>query len=312
MSKRHRLGLGLLASLIIVVLVGILYVSFDNRSVVLHPKGEIAQQQFNLIMFTTLLSSLVVVPVFALTFYIVWKYREGTPKAKANYRPDWDGHRGLEAAWWLIPFALITILAVITWRTSHTLDPYKPLAGSAKPITIQVIALQWKWLFLYPEQNIASVNHVQLPVGRPVNFEITADAPMNSFWIPQLAGQVYAMSGMETKLHVRADKIGTYHGSSANISGEGFADMTFIARASSQADFDTWVATAKRSHNKLSIEAYNALAEPSKKTPVITYASTDKHLYDTVMMKYMGPDHQGGHDHGASMQKMEGSGHDSH
>lgn len=304
MRKKHRLGLVLVALLTTVIAGATLVVSFSDKSVVLHPKGEIAQQQFDLIMFTTLLSLLVVVPVFTLTFYIVWKYRESNTKTKKKYRPDWDGHRGLEATWWLIPLAIISVLAVVTWQSSHKLDPYKPLASDAKPVTIKVIALQWKWLFIYPEQNIASVNQVQFPVDRPVNFEITADAPMNSFWIPQLGGQVYAMAGMQTKLHLMADHVGDYRGSSANISGEGFASMKFTAQARTQVDFDQWVKTAKRSRGQLTMEAYDTLAKPTRDVPPVTYAAADNRLYDTVMMKYMMP----GHDHDrASMQNVRGS-----
>src|SRR5688572_21939694 len=167
---------------------------------VLEPAGSIAERQRGLIIFASLLSLIVVVPVFALTFYIAWKYRASNKKAK--YTPDWDHHTGIEALWWAIPLALITILSVITYKTSHELDPFRPIASDKKPLTVQVVALQWKWLFIYPEQNIASVNFVQFPEDRPVNFQITSDAPMNSFWIPQLGGQMYAMSGMNTKLHL--------------------------------------------------------------------------------------------------------------
>lgn len=257
---------------------------------VLDPKGSIAQSQFDLIIFTTILSLVVIIPVFVMTFYIVWKYRAGNKKAA--YNPDWDHSRTAEIIWWGVPLALITVLAVITWITSHSLDPYRPLESAQKPITIQVIALDWKWLFIYPEQDIASVNYIQIPEDTPINFELTADAPMNSFWIPQLGGQVYAMAGMKTKLHLLASEPGEYRGSSANISGEGFAGMKFTAKATSETDFEAWIQSVKASSAILDRASYDDLAKPSRDNPVIYYSSHDRQLYDTVMMKYMMPQHQ--------------------
>lgn len=254
---------------------------------VLNPKGAIAQEQFNILIFAALLSLVVVIPVFGLTFYIARKYRAGN--TKAEYSPDWDHSRLAETIWWAIPIALVTVLAVITWKTAHSLDPFRPIQSDKKPITVQVVALQWKWLFIYPEQDIAVVNQVQFPVGTPVNFEITADAPMNSFWIPQLGGQIYAMAGMQTKLHLIADEAGTYNGSSANISGSGFAGMRFKAKATSQADFDKWVQSAKASPDMLTMDVYDELAEQSTDNPVAYYSSRDENLYNTIITKYMTP-----------------------
>jgi cytochrome o ubiquinol oxidase subunit 2 len=158
-----------------------------------------------------------------------------------------------------------------------------------KPLTIQVVALQWKWLFIYPEQNIASVNFFQIPTHTPINFEITADAPMNSFWLPQIAGQIYAMPGMRTKLHLVADEEGQYRGSSANLSGRGFAGMTFIAQASTEADFDKWVESVAQSTKSLDVKEYEQLAEPSENNPVVTFQVEGKGLFDQIIMKYMMP-----------------------
>jgi cytochrome o ubiquinol oxidase subunit 2 len=284
-KKLKLLPLALLA-VAIVAAAGIILLKGANFAV-LNPKGTIAQDQFELLIFTSLLSLIIVVPVFALTIYISIKYRAGNKKA--TYNPEWDRSRTAEAIWWLVPLALIGVLAVITWTSTHRLDPYKPLASEKRPITIQVVAMEWKWLFIYPEQNIAAVNFVQFPKDTPVNFEITADAPMNSFWIPQLGGQVYAMAGMKTKLHLQASHEGEYRGSSANISGEGFADMTFTAKATSEADFKAWIEQARRSDKTLSQGEYNSLAIPSKRNPPATYAARDETLYDTVIMKYTKP-----------------------
>lgn len=265
---------------------------------VLNPKGPVAQRQRDLIVWASLLSLIVVIPVFALTFGIAWKYRAGNKKAR--YAPDWDGSRLLETIWWGIPLLLIIILSVVIYSSSHELDPAKPLAAGKKPITIQVIALQWKWLFIYPEQKIASVNYLQFPEDTPINFVITADAPMNSFWIPQLGGQIYAMAGMSTRLHLMADEPGEYKGSSANISGRGFAGMKFIAQAASQNDFYGWVQSVKGSP-LLDQKKYDGLARPSEDMPPAQYSVSDAKLYDTVIMKYTGPGnsmHAHGMNHG--------------
>ncbi len=280
-------GLGLLLLTVLLV--------YDGNIAVLNPKGSIAQEQFNLIVFTVLLSLIIVIPVFTLTFYIAWKYRAGNKKAK--YSPERDGSRILETIWWLIPLVLILILSVTIWKSSHQLDPFKSLTSNREPITIQVVALEWKWLFLYPKQDIATVNYIQFPEDTPVNFEITADAPMNSFWIPQLGGQIYAMAGMQTKLHLMANETGDYNGSSANLSGEGFSGMKFVARASTPADFDRWVQAVKRSPEVLDMDTYKTLAKPSKDNPITYYSSSNNDLYNTVIGTYMTP---GGHDQGTS------------
>ncbi|SRR6266496_1601780 len=277
-----------IAALAVLVLLAGWYLQSHNVAV-LNPKGTIASQQQRLIILATSLMALVVVPVFAMTIIIAWRYREGN--TKATYSPELGGNRWVELTWWLIPLLIIGVLAVVAWTSSRDLDPFRPLASSAKPVHIQVVALQWKWLFIYPEQHVASVNFVQLPVNTPVDFDITADAPMNSFWIPQLGGQIYAMPGMSTQLHLMAEQPGDYHGSSANISGTGFAGMTFTARGSSAHDFDQWVATAQKSSTQLTPISYAELAKPSQNVPAATYSfpSNAAGLYDTVIMKYMAP-----------------------
>ena len=256
---------------------------------ILNPQGIIAAQQRNLIIFASLLSLLIVIPVFALTFYISFKYRASNTKAR--YTPEWDHNTKLEFFWWAIPSIIILVLAGITWKSSHDLDPFKPLASTTPAITIQVVALPWKWLFIYPEQQIATVNYVKFPEQTPVNFEITADAPMNSFWIPQLGGQIYAMAGMSTQLHLMADHAASYSGSSANLSGKGFAGMTFMAESTSAANFSTWVNTIQDSSNQLSFDEYHQLAIASENHPRQDYASVQPNLYHEIMMQYMAPMH---------------------
>lgn len=255
---------------------------------VINSQGHIADRQRDLLRFVVLLSLIVVIPVFTLLFVFSIKYREGNTKAK--YRPDWAHNKWLEAVWWGIPCAIIAVLATVTWFTSHELDPYKKLESSKDPVNVQVVALQWKWLFIYPDHHVASINRLPIPVDTPINFTITADAPMNSFWIPSLGGQIYAMSGMSTKLHLIARNEGTYKGSSANISGEGFADMRFDAVAMSNADFERWLRTASESGKTLDQKSYATLAKPSR-AEVTSYRLASDRLYDTIVMKYMMPAH---------------------
>ncbi len=282
-----------LASIIVGIAITLLVLSAaawflsTHNVAVLNPAGTIADQQRRLIITATLLMAIVVLPVFALTFGIAWRYRAGNKKAR--YSPELSGNRWAEAIWWLIPLAIITVLAGIVIVTSHSLDPSKSLASNKKPIHVQVISLQWKWLFLYPDQHVASVNYLPIPIDTPIDFDLTSDAPMNSFWIPQLGGQIYSMSGMTTQLHLMASRAGDYQGSSANISGQGFASMKFVAHATSQADFDAWVNTTASSKSQLTLDSYNELAKPSSNVPPTSYsfpAAYDR-LYDTVIMKYM-------------------------
>lgn len=254
---------------------------------VLNPKGLIAEKERSLIIFTCVLGLGVVIPVFVMLFAFAWRYREGNTKAK--YTPEWGHSRLFETIWWGIPCAIILVLAVVTWKATHELDPYRALASATPPLKVQVVALQWKWLFIYPGQKVAAVNTLPLPEKTPINFDITSDAPMNSFWIPSLGGQVYAMSGMSTQLHLIADQPGIYSGSSANISGQGFAGMKFAAKVMSRQDFDTWVRSAQSSASTLGAAEYEALARPSKDVPQAAYALTKTDLYDTIVQKYMTP-----------------------
>ncbi|MEI8300240.1 MAG: ubiquinol oxidase subunit II [Chlamydiota bacterium] len=259
----------------------------SEHVIVLNPKGMIGIKERKLLLFATGLMMIVVVPVFVFTLFFAWRYREGNKKAK--YAPDWSYNHLAEILWWGIPFVIILILAIVTWKSSHDLDPYKPIDTGQKPIKIQVVALQWKWLFIYPEQGIATINFVQFPEKTPVNFEITADAPMNSFWIPPLGGQIYAMPAMVTQLHLIANEEGVFRGVSANLSGDGFAGMTFKAKASSQKEFNEWVRSVKRSDNQLNLKQYNQLVKPSAYHPEAFYLLKDMGLFNQIVMKYQTP-----------------------
>lgn len=271
------------------------------------PQGIIATEQRNLIVIALLLMLVVVVPVYVLVVLFAWRYRASNTKAK--YTPDWHSNSTIETIWWTLPLIIIVILAAITYRTSHTLDPYRPLAAGKPPVEVQVVALQWKWLFIYPQYNIATVNYLAFPEDTPLNLTITSDAPMNSFWIPQLGGQVYAMSGMQTQLHLLADNPGSYPGSSANISGEGFADMRFEARAVSTQEFSGWIAAVRSGTTVLGTDQYEQLVKPAAATEPINFAYADPMLFATIINKYMHPVHDSDHSNSESTEGTDG--HDS-
>jgi cytochrome o ubiquinol oxidase subunit 2 len=280
--KLKRLFSGLLA------IGSLILLAACDKMEVMNPQGPIAAAEKHLLIDAVLLMLIVVIPVIILTIIISYKYRASNTRAK--YSPNWAHATLLEAGWWIIPIVIIAVLATMTWRTTHALDPYKPLASKVEPITIQVVSLEWRWLFIYPEQNIATINFVEFPVDTPINFLITSDAPMNSFQIQRLAGQIYAMAGMQTKLHLLANTTGDYDGRSVSFSGDGFTNMTFTARVTSREDFDAWVNSVKHEPNALTMDAYNQLIAPSKDTSVHYYSSVSDNLFNNIIMKFMGPD----------------------
>jgi cytochrome o ubiquinol oxidase subunit 2 len=267
------------------VIIAILLYLFHIDIAVLEPAGMIGQKQSRLFWIATWLMLIVIIPVLVLTPFIYWKYREGNTNAK--YAPDWDKSHLVEAIWWGVPCVIIVILSVITWQSCHELDPFRPIASDRKPLHVQVVALQWKWLFIYPEEEIATVNYLEIPEGRPIVFEITADAPMNSFWIPKLGGQIYAMAGMKTKLHLVANQPGQFFGCSANLSGEGFSGMMFPVVVTSEEGFDTWVSRTAGSSDRLTIDAYETLREPSSYNPEAFYVLGAPDLFEYIVMKPM-------------------------
>ncbi|MDB4939921.1 MAG: cyoA [Candidatus Doudnabacteria bacterium] len=254
----------------------------------LNPKGTIAQQEKNVIITAFLLMLIVVVPVLGAALYVARKYRADNTE-NTDYQPEWEGDLKLQIVWWVFPTIIIICLSVLTWKSSHAVDPFKAINSPNKPITIEVVALNWKWLFIYPEQNIATVNYVEFPQNVPINFILTSDAPMNSFWIPQLGGQMYAMAGMQTQLHLMANEQGEYDGSAAEINGPGFAGMRFKAKATTVADFQQWIGSVHQSETKLDSETYAKLAQPSTENAQAYYAAVVPNLFDTIMKNYMAP-----------------------
>ncbi len=284
--KRIKFAIGILA--IMSMALAIFFVLRSDGSLITHPKGIIAHSELNLINTVILLMLIIVVPTFILLFAIAWKYRAKNSKAK--YEPETKGGVFKELILWIIPSIIIAAMAPITWKFTHQLDPYRPLSSEVEPLAIQVVALDWKWLFIYPEQGIATVSFFQFPAGTPIHLSLAADgSPMNSFWLPQLSGQIYAMTGMITQLHIMADESGVYTGRAAEINGKGFADMTFVAKSTSRSDFDAWVEEVKRSPLRLTHSAYTELAKPSQKHPIALYSYAEKDLFNEIVMKYMHP-----------------------
>lgn len=255
---------------------------------VLQPKGPIADQEFRLTLIVVGVMLIVVVPVFVLLAYIVWRYRDDAKK-HVKYMPDWDHNRIIEGVWWLIPSIIVTVLAVITWNATYALNPYRPIASKHQAVTIEAVSLRWKWLFIYPKQGVASVNQVVFPADTPVHFYLTSDAPMNSFWLPQLSGQIYTMPGMQTQLYLMASGQGIYDGWSANISGIGFASMMFKAVSTTRAGFNTWLSQIKSANPPLTLSRYNQLAKPSSYVPVTYFSNPSQNLFYHIISQYMSP-----------------------
>ena len=264
-----------------------------GEMIVLDPAGDIARQQGNLVVISTLLMLLIVAPVMAATAWFAWKYRAANTDAK--YAPDWDHSTQLELLIWAAPLMIIICLGALTWVSTHLLDPYRPLTSggsdsplgpgqeSQAPLEVQVVALDWKWLFIYPEQGIATVNEFVAPVDRPISFRISGSSVMNSFYIPALAGQIYAMPGMETKLHAEFDQTGKFFGLSANYSGAGFSNMQFAAISMPAGEFDRWVQKVRTSPGELTRDAYLQLERPSEKVPPMYFSAVAPQLFDLVV-----------------------------
>jgi len=291
-TSRNRPGVLILLWLLgLGMLFAMLLYGTDIR--LLNPKGLIADDQFKLIVFTTVVLLLIAVPTLFFLYFFAWKYRE--TNKKVTYDPDKQHGRFFIFSLWAIPSLFAIVLAVVMWGAAHRLDPHKSIAASDKTLTVQVVALRWKWLFIYPEQGIATVNFVQAPVNTPVEFDLTADdAPMSSFWIPHWGGQLYAMTGHSNALNLMPTSLGDSAGSSAEINGEGFAGMKFTARATSQADFDNWVTDVKKSPNVLDMVEYEKVLQPSENNKAAFYSTTEPDLYGKVLSKYMGSHHHAG------------------
>ena len=264
-----------------------------SKAVVLNPAGDVAAQQGLMVIQATLLMLIIIVPVIILTLWFAWKYRQNTAaNTEEDYDPDWHHSTTLELVIWTVPLMIIIALGALTWIGTHKLDPYrpldrisatKPLPQQSTPMEVQVVAMDWKWLFLYPELGIATVNEVAAPVDRPILFKLTATSTMNAFYVPDLAGMIYAMPGMQTELNAVINAPGVFPGRATHYSGSGFSGMTFKFHGLSQGDFEQWVARARSEGKTLDSETYLALAKPSERDPVQRFASVEEGLYDKVL-----------------------------
>ena len=265
-------------------LLGLVMLQACNQVPLLDPKGPIGLSERFVIISAIALMLIVVIPVAIMTLLFPWKYR--ATNARADYAPKWSRSLKIELIIWLVPAVIVTILSLLVWTTTHQLDPYKPIDAGVAPIHIEAVSLDWKWLFIYPDQNIAAVNQLVFPANVPLSFRITSDTVMTSFFIPQLGSQIYAMAGMQTRLHLLANEPGTYIGQNQQFSGRGYADMTFKAIATSREAYAAWIQKVKQAPEKLDLARYKELEEPSVGSPVTLFSSVRPRLFDDILRKY--------------------------
>jgi cytochrome o ubiquinol oxidase subunit 2 len=260
---------------------------------VLDPQGPIASAERLLLFNATAIMLVVVVPVVLATLAFAWWYRSSNPRASHASDEAYEGR--IEFVTWSIPALIVILLSGVIWIGSHELDPRAPIPANGDPLRVEVVALDWKWLFIYPDQGVAAVNQLVLPVGTPVEFTLTSGTVMNSFFVPQLGSQIYTMGGMTTHLNLLAAAPGEYPGFSANFSGDGFAEMRFLAKAVPAGDFDAWVTQARGAGSALDDAAYAELTKPSKAVPPTTYRSVEPNLFDRIVQETAsGPDRPAG------------------
>ncbi len=267
------------------------------NTLLLNAPGDVARQQGNLIIVATVLMLLVIVPVIALTLFFAWRYRASN--TRAVYQPDWDHSTQLELVIWAVPLLIIIALGAVTWISTHLLDPYRPLERIApgrpvpegvEPLEVQVVSLDWKWLFVYPEYGVASINEMAAPVDRPIHFRLTSSSTMNAFYVPALAGMIYTMPAMETRLNAVMNQEGDYEGFSSHYSGAGFSHMRFRFHGLSDAGFAEWIANARRHDSALTRGEYLELEVPSRREPARLFGSVDPGLFDAVVNRCVDTD----------------------
>jgi len=245
---------------------------------VLVPKGSVGAQEKQLLLEALIPMLVVITPIIALTLWFAWWFRASN--ARATYRPRWEYSGAIEFSIWMIPLLVILFLGSLAWVGAHQLDPYRPLESKRRPLVVQVVAMDWRWLFIYPEQGIASVNELAMPIDTPVSFKLTSATVMNSFFIPSLGGQVYAMPGMQTQLQLQANESGNYRGLSAQFSGDGFSDMHFQVLATDTAGFAAWVQQVKSEATRLDATSYDRLAAEHKVGGVAYFFPVSDTLFD--------------------------------
>lgn len=275
--------------LVVLGIIGITLILSSEHALIFHPKGIVARDVLELILINFGLMFAIIIPTYILLFVVFYKYC--IKRDHTKYDPEHTYGITGQIVMWLLPTIIVLILSVVTWNRTHQLNPYKPLESPVEPLKIQVVAIDWKWLFIYPELGIATLNYFHIPEQTPIHLNLTADnSPMNSFWVPQLSGQIYAMTGMTTQLFLMADGVGEYAGKAVEINGEGYADMTFPAISSSKEDFDKWVTEVKKSPHHLTEEYYNeVLLKPEINKSIIHYSEVAPDLYNNIVHKFMYP-----------------------
>ncbi len=275
--KKYSILIGLLSLSAVPLLAGC------SAIVLFDPKGPVGEAERFVITAAIALMLIVVIPVFIMAIWFPLRYRASN--TKSTYLPKWSYSAKIDFVMWAVPVAIVTVLAILAWTYTHSLDPYKPIHSAEKPINIEAVSLDWKWLFIYPDQNIATVNQITFPVNVPVSFKLTSDTVMTSFFIPQLGSQIYAMAGMQTRLHLLANTPGTYAGQNQQLSGRGYADMHFKANAVSRAEFDAWLEKVRQSKELLDLDRYEKLAQPSV-APVSYFSSVRPDLFGYILRKF--------------------------
>ena len=277
-----------------------------NDFVLIHSKGKIGRDEIDLIYIQVVMMLLVVIPAIGMSFWFAWKYRHSNPETHDDYAPEWHESRKIELWIWGIPCTIILIMAILSWNATHFLDPFRPLDSDKPPVKIEVVAAPYQWIFIYPDEKFATVNEIYVPVNTPVSFTITSDFSMNSFFIPQLGGQIYAMAGMKSQLHLIADHIGIFDGISSNYSGHGFSRMKFKAHAVDESRYQAWMQQARSGSDALDMHTFKALQDKVDQSadtalelpdaaptphPVRYFSDVSPNLFQQIVDQYMADSH---------------------
>ncbi len=247
----------------------------------LDPQGPVGRAELHLIEIAFALMLIVVIPVIVMAIRFPWRFKASDPKGE--YDPAWYNSSRLDLVVWLVPALIVAVLAILTWQKTHSLDPFRPIDAGVRPVRVEVVSLDWKWLFIYPDLNLATINQLVLPAHLPVSFRLTSDTVMTSFFIPQLGSQIYAMAGRQSRLHLLADHTGVYRGQNQQFSGRGFADMHFKVRVVSKARFAAWAKRAGKGRMRLDLSRFRRLSRPSTREHVAYYAPVSPGLFQHII-----------------------------
>lgn len=254
---------------------------------VMDPVGPIGEEERNITLLTVILMAFVFFPILGMTIAIAWRYR--STSTKSAYTPDWDHSWLVEIFAWGGPLVILIILAVMTWISTHNLDPYKALESEKAPLRIDAVATDWKWLFVYPDQHVASVNEFAFPVDRPLEIHLTSNSVMNAFMVQRMGSQIFAMSGMETKLHLMSHETGNFDGGNYQYTGDGFAKMRFMARAMTEQNYQEWLSQARSQGQPMDLAKFQSFAQPSMAEDVAYFAPVQDNLFGKIINQFREP-----------------------